>query len=570
MIERFRARISFFHVTLAVLVVTGFAMRVWGNRFGLPFLYHEDEGEIVRRALRMPIDGPNPGWFQYPTLYVYVQAVAYAALCAVGRLTGSASSYPAFADAATLDPSAVYAVGRTVTAAFGAATIAVTGAAGRWLVSLDARGRDLAGLAAAALVTIELLEVEHAHYITADVPMTLAATGVLLAVARLATSPEGGSIREYAVAGLLAGVAASIKYPGALFAVAPLAVYAQRVGWRSRADWVARARDLRIPAAAMASVVGFVAGSPFVVLDWRGFARDLGAEAAHMRAGHLGFELVQNHWTEVFANVLETGGLALLVLAAAGVVTVCLKKDVFGRSLVVTLAILLFFAASSNVLFARYLIPMLPVAALLAAHALVTLAGACARGRDRRRGVLVAVGLCAALALPGWLVAHRLAIFSAPDTRTESWNWVNANLLLPGDRIAVEWKSIPRKPLHFAVAETVPVVYDIARLRVDGVTHVAITDRLYRRYLKAPEIYPEQVAFYRELLETSEPVASFSPFADDHGRLTLDGAGAPVIRRVKSAVPWSALTRRVCSGPVILIFRLPELQRMKTSTDLHR
>ena len=49
MIERFRARLSFFHVTLAVLVVTGFAMRIWGNRFGLPFLYHEDEGEIVRR-----------------------------------------------------------------------------------------------------------------------------------------------------------------------------------------------------------------------------------------------------------------------------------------------------------------------------------------------------------------------------------------------------------------------------------------------------------------------------------------------------------------------------------------
>ena len=558
MIERFRARLSFFHVTLAVLVVTGVALRVWGNRFGLPFLYHEDEGEIVRRALRMPIDGPNPGWFQYPTLYVYVQAVAYAALWAVARLTGSASTYSAFADAATLDPSAVYAVGRTVTAAFGAATIAVTGAAGRWLVSLDARGRDMAGLAAAALVTIELLEVEHAHYITADVPMTLAATCVLLAVARLATAPEGGSIREYAVAGLLAGMAASIKYPGALFAVAPLAAYAQRVGWRSRADVAARLRDFRIPAAAVASVAGFVAGSPFVVLDWRGFARDLGAEAAHMRAGHLGFELVQNHWAEVFANVIETGGIALLVLAAAGVATVSLKKDVFGRSLVVTLSVLVFFAASSNVLFARYLIPMLPVAALLAAHALVTAAGACARGRDHRRGVLVAVGLCVALALPAWLVAHRLAIFSAPDTRTESWNWVNANLLVPGDRIAVEWKSIPRKPLVFAVAESVPVVYDVARLRAAGVTHVAITDRLYRRYLRAPEIYPEQVEFYRELLATAEPVASFTPFADDHGRLTLDGAGVPVVRRVKSSVPWSALARRERAGPVILIFRLSD------------
>ncbi len=558
MIERFRARLSFFHVALAVLVVTGFAMRVWGNRFGLPFLYHEDEGEIVRRALRMPIDGPNPGWYQYPTLYVYVQAVAYTALWVVGRITGSAPSYAVFADAATLDPTAVYAIGRTVTAAFGAATIAVTGAAGRWLVSLDSRGRDLAGIAAAAFVTIELLQVEHAHYITADVPMTLAAAGVLLAVARFAAAPDGGSTRDYAVAGFLAGLAASMKYPGALFVVAPLAVYAQRVAWRGGVAWAARVRDFRILAAAAASVVGFVAGSPFVVLDWRGFLRDLGAEAAHMRAGHLGFELVQNHWAEVLANVLESGGVALLVFATAGAVTVCLKKDVLGRSLVARLAVLVVFAASSNVLFARYLIPMLPVAALLAAHALVTLAGVCARGSSRRRGILVAVGFCVILALPGWLVMHRLALFTAPDTRTESWTWVNAVLRQPGDRIAVEWKSIPRKPLRFEVAESVPVVYDVGKLRTEGVGYVAITDRLYRRYLRAPDVYPQQATFYRELLQSAEPVATFTPFADDNGQLVLADTGEPVVRRVKAPAPWSAITRRERSGPVILIFRLPD------------
>ena len=566
MIKRFRTRPSLFHGTITLLVVAGFVLRVWGNQFGLPFLYHEDEGEIVRRALRMPIDGPSPGWFQYPTLAVYVQAAFYAVLWIVTRLTGASASYGAFADAATLDPTSVYTLGRTVTAAFGAATIAVVGAAGRRFASFNRTGRDLAGIVAAALVTVELLQVEHGHYVTADVPMTLAAAGALLGVARLASAPGGGTAREYAVAGALVGIAASFKYPGALFAVAILAVAIQRFEWRSGADRISRWRDRRLPVAGFASVAAFVAGSPYVLLDWRTFVRDLGAEAAHMREGHLGFELVQNHWAEMFANVVESGNVALLALAVAGASMAVVRRDVLGRTLVVTLATLALFAASSNVLFARYLIPMLPVAALLGAHAIVAISGVLSRRRAGVRPVLVAVALIAVLSLPAWLVAHRLALFSAADTRTEAWTWVNTVLRRPGDRIAVEWKSIPRRPVRFDVAESSAIVYDVAQLRADGIEYVAVTDRLYRRYLRAPDLYPQQAAFYLGLLTTAEPVASFSPFADDHGRLELDGAGVPVVRRVRASAPWSALTRRERSGPVILVFRL----RPQIDTETHR
>ncbi|MGB5035721.1 MAG: hypothetical protein WBQ66_03885, partial [Blastocatellia bacterium] len=182
------------------------------------------------------------------------------------------------------------------------------------------------------------------------------------------------------------------------------------------------------------------------------------------------------------------------------------------------------------------------------------------------RPVLVAVALIAALSLPAWLVAHRLALFSAADTRTEAWTWVNTVLRRPGDRIAVEWKSIPRRPVRFDVAESSAIVYDVAQLRADGIEYVAVTDRLYRRYLRAPDLYPQQAAFYLGLLTTAEPVASFSPFADDHGRLELDGAGVPVVRRVRASAPWSALTRRERSGPVILVFRL----RPQIDTETHR
>lgn len=555
MTDRPRARSSTFAIALTGLVVAGFVLRLWGNRFGLPFLYHEDEGEIVRRALRMPADGPSPGWFQYPTLYVYVQAAAYALLWMASRITGSAASYAAFAEAARLDPTPVYALGRTITAACGAATIAAVGLAGRRFSSLEPRARDIAGFVAASLVCVELLQVEHAHFITADVPMTLASMLALLGIAKIAGSPDDATPKSYAIAGALVGIAASIKYPGALFSVAVVAVYVQCTTWRTRADIGARLRDIRLPLAAAASVVAFVMASPFVILDWQTFLRDLAEEAAHMRSGHLGFEIVQNHWAEVFANLVESGDAVLLGLAVIGAVTVIRMRDRFGRALVVTLLVLLLFAASSNVLFARYLIPMLPVAALLGAHALAAAVQACAPRRRALRAAIVPVGLCLALALPAWLVAHRLALFAAADTRTLAWTWVNERLRERGDRIAVEWKSIPTRP-SFDVADASPVVYDIERLRADGVAYVAISDRLYRRFLRAPDHYPQQAAFYRELIARADLVAMFTPFDDRHGQLVVGEGEVPIVQRTKTWAPWSDLTRRERSGPVIHVYRL--------------
>lgn len=546
-----RGRTSRFAIALAVVALAAFAARVWGNGFGLPFLYHEDEGEIVRRALRMPIDGPNPHWFQYPTLYVYVQAAVYLLVYVAQRAAGIASSYADFASASSLDPTAIYRAGRTVTAAVGAATVVMTGLAGRRLASLDGRGASLVGLAAAAFVAVDTMHVEHSHYVTADVPLTLAAACVLYAAARLASAPDGGAPRDYAFAGAAVGLAASIKYPGALLAVVVVAVYAQRVDWR---DWRARVRDLRLPTAAAASVGAFLAGSPFVVLSFSEFLRDFAAEAAHMRSGHLGFEAVQNHWGQLFGGVYASGGLALVALLVVGAFAFVRRRDPLGIALVVTTLTLFVFAGLSNVLFTRYLLPILPVAAIVAArgaHALAgALTGALARGR-----VTVAVALAAlACTLPAFLDVHRLRLFTAPDTRTLARTWVDETV---DGRIAVEWKSIPTGPLPLARAEAVPVVYDLDDLRDRGVRYVVVTDRLYRRFLRAPDRYDDQTAFYRELLSQGRLVCVFSPYEGEIGRLSLDAAGEPAVVRGAGGPQWRSLPTRALAGPVIEIYEIP-------------
>ncbi|MBK8973382.1 MAG: hypothetical protein IPM37_19225, partial [Hahellaceae bacterium] len=38
---------------LCAIILLGFGLRVWGINFGLPFLYHADEGFEVNRALQL-------------------------------------------------------------------------------------------------------------------------------------------------------------------------------------------------------------------------------------------------------------------------------------------------------------------------------------------------------------------------------------------------------------------------------------------------------------------------------------------------------------------------------------
>src|SRR2546423_12650128 len=127
---------------LAVVLAGGLALRLWGIRAGLPYIYNADEADhFVPRAVRMSAHGLNPHYFAHPPgvsyLLHYVFAVAYG---------GKAGVEHAFA----LHPDHVYTLARVCAAALGAAAV--------WLCYL-ARARLLGrrvGLLAAALEAVAL------------------------------------------------------------------------------------------------------------------------------------------------------------------------------------------------------------------------------------------------------------------------------------------------------------------------------------------------------------------------------------------------------------------------------
>jgi dolichyl-phosphate-mannose--protein O-mannosyl transferase len=186
--------------------VIGLAVRAWSVAYGLPDLYHPDEPRIVERAVRFHQGDLNPRFFNWPSLYMYVMAGVY------GLAFGASPGGVAGAFARNHAP--FYIVGRLVTALFGTATLAMLYFTGR-----IAYGRAI-GILAAGLLAVDLLHVRDSHWVTTDVPLTFLIT---LATFYALRYRRDGRFVDAGAAGLVAGLATSMKYPGAL-AFLPLVV----------------------------------------------------------------------------------------------------------------------------------------------------------------------------------------------------------------------------------------------------------------------------------------------------------------------------------------------------------
>jgi len=231
----------------------------------------------------------------------------------------------------------------------------------------------------------------HSHYATVDVPLAFwGALAVYLAVCIV----QGGGPRVWAWAGVAVGLAASTKYNGALWALAPLT--AAVLVWR-RQDLPARDVGRRTLVAVGLAVVAFALTSPYVLLDcrsaWdRSSLVSIPYEVRHMRQGEYPAKAADPNGWVFHLKCLEydcgpAAGFVLLGLLLA--VARYRREDA-----PLWVAGLLWFAAigATGVRYGRYGVPLLPLLALLAAVAVCRPAS---RGA-RWRGWAVAGGLAMA------------------------------------------------------------------------------------------------------------------------------------------------------------------------------
>lgn len=315
-LRRFDLRDRWGGAAVVLIAIVGLAavLRAVGLEYGLPYpLLNPDEQTIVPRAwLMVHGGGPDPHWFNYPTLVMYLIAPFQAW-----------HGDPSYLDA------------RILIAVIGVGAVAAT-----WWLGLRAYGLVAAAIGA-AVVAVETTHVSYSHMAVTDIPLTL---GIAAALALMVS----GRIE---LAGLAAGLAMGAKWPGVLLVV-PLLI----AGWR---QW------RRLGIAVLLGAAVFLATSPFVLVDFHKAASDAWNTQNIHHTGWLGFE----HDGISLVGFLHRlwGGMGpVLAVAALGLAVALYARR--KADLILASFVLLYFL---NLLtlkshFDRFVLPLVPPLGVLA------------------------------------------------------------------------------------------------------------------------------------------------------------------------------------------------------------
>jgi 4-amino-4-deoxy-L-arabinose transferase-like glycosyltransferase len=318
---------------------------------------------------------------------------------------------------------AVYAAGRFAAALIGVATVWLT-----YKLGVELGSRRVA-LLAAAQMAVRPLHVRESHYVLTDVPMTALMTlGMWLALraARL------GTIRAYAWAGAVCGLAAAADYTGGVALVAVLAAWA--IHERSSPD-----RGLTLGSALAAAALAFLVGAPYTLIDMPAFLNGFAAQFARLA---LPSQTTDPAWL-VYVKHLWTDGRISALFALAGIVLVLARRDTRARwAPAIAVAAAYFYELSAHAdVSGRYAIPLLPVVCLLSSYAALELASALHRGRarssPRARAAVYAVIVLALIYGPMLATAQWLTNQRRADTRAIAGEWLRTNIP-KRTRVAVE------------------------------------------------------------------------------------------------------------------------------------
>jgi hypothetical protein len=433
-------------LALAAILGVAVGLRLFGVAWGLPDFHHPDESYILNRALAFAKGDLNPRNFLYPTLYLYALFAWEGAFFVVGRLAGLYASVASFEREFFVDPTRLVIAGRVLTALFGVATVAAVYRFGARLY--DRR----TGLGAALLLAVAPFAVRDAHYIKVDVPVALfvvlsqgALARILLNVDLAAASRRG----PWLAAGAFFGLAMSTQYyvfPYVLSIVLVAIMHARRTG-----DWGGAFGSLVWAGAA--SIVAFLAGSPFFLADWDITMRDMVAvreiDVDRALAGAGPIASLAAYFRMLGADAL---GWSTSLAAAAGFVLALAQDRRRGALLICfPLAFLAFLA--TTVPMARYLNAMLPSLALAAAFG-VTRALDLAWARRHGARPIVAAAVFIVVAIPGLWGSLRADLFyRQTDTRTMAREFIERTAE-PGASILVQPHSVQLAASREALVES--------------------------------------------------------------------------------------------------------------------
>ncbi|MDQ6779369.1 MAG: glycosyltransferase family 39 protein [Actinomycetota bacterium] len=410
-----RLRADAISVALAALLIVTLVLRLWGIKQGLPYIYNVDEeSHFVPKAITFFGHSLNPNYFNNPPAYSYVLNLVFELWF---------GSRDAVAHAYATNPTEVYVVARVVAAVLG--TVAV------WLTYLTGKrlfGRGV-GLTAAAIFGLAFLPIFYSHLALNDVP-TLAP--VALSLYGVAGVLREGRLRDYAIAGIGVGLAAATKYTGGITLLCLLAAAASGAAGSEH-----RHVPRRLLAGLGAALVAFLIANPYALLDFSSFINGVKQQASETDAAKLGSSSVGGIdyylWTFTWGI-----GWAPAVASVVGAVLLAVRRRLaLALVLIPAPIVFIIFMGEQARYFGRWLMPTLPIVAILAGYAAVELIRFVSRARAVRPAFAAALVAVLLLAQSVTAVVHNDEVLSRPDTINTTRAWM-VNHIPAGAKIVVE------------------------------------------------------------------------------------------------------------------------------------
>ena len=539
-----------------VVLLGGLGLRLWGVRQGLPYVYNVDEAEhFVPHAVAMFQQGTlNPHYFENPPALTYLLHFLFDLWYG-----GPHGVEQAFA----LHPSEVYTLARVA--------VAVLGTVALWLLYLTgARLFNRAvGLLAAAIEAVAFLPVFYGHLALNDAPTLAPLTLSLLGTAGVLRK---GRARDYLIAGIGLGLACASKYTAGIMLVPLVAAIAARYldSPAARQPAAGRRALSGLLLAGSSALAAFLIANPYSVLDYQRFH----AELIHQQTlsaesqGKLGAPkdggLAYYLWSFTWGL-----GWAPSLAALGGALTVWRSERRLWWLLVPAALLFLAFMGLQGRYFGRWLLPIFPIACLLAAFFVVALIGRAGRmlaalaargglaprGGPALRGALAALLVAVVLAQGLVYSVHSGLVLSRADTRNLTRTWMLAHIpagakivaepveleewareIEPGTSMVsnpYRWPLYPALYLRIAPDGSIApaFIHEVGLENYETTLYPALVDFYERegycwvitgstesgRAFADRKAVPGAIAYYKALAEQGEVVYRASPYARGQG-----------------------------------------------------
>jgi 4-amino-4-deoxy-L-arabinose transferase-like glycosyltransferase len=484
---------------LALALLAAALLRFWALPQGVPFSLGVDEPETMERAVRMMKTGDfNPHFFDYPTLYMYVQALVAVFRFMAGAMRGL---WTGLAQAPTAD---FYVWGRAVTAILGTATV--------WIVYRAAmRWGARTALLAAVMIAVMPLHVRESHYVLTDVPVTFL---VMLTFLLSLRAHERATAWSFALAGTAAGLAGATKYNGVLAVILPILACVMTPAARP-----SRPRAILWIVAGL--LAAFLLAAPYTFIELPTFLNQFARLSSEYRAPTAAVEPIWVIYLKHLRNAFLGPGSALVIAGVAlGIWKICTGPERLKWVMATMFPLVYFrFISNQNIIFGRYLLPLLPFLSILAAAAVVWTVQWMQRANIRAplRNVATIALTLASIAPPAYTSINFDANAAKEWTTAQAYGWIRRELPA-GTSIRLEGSLAIKLPASYRTSYVKQLRLEPAQSYAGtGIQYLVASSQVYGPPLGNPGQFPAEYAGYQRLFATTDEVARFTPTGDHPG-----------------------------------------------------